>query len=651
MARLGRSRPNRRPRNVLAAIAPVSSTVTGAAVNTTANSTSAATGSTVTGTSARTTANATSAATGTAATSTTYILNDDFPGSSIDTSQWVVYNRLGDQANSEVNAVIPANVVVTGGELQITSKFEDVTASDLTHGPTLVHYTSGQIAQKATPFLYGQVDVRAKLPGGTGTWPDIWMLGYGWQATQPFDADYMATFPVSAFCEIDIAEFLSNVRTSVNCQIHYDPGTGQVNPGGVVGLPSSYDATSRFMVYRLVWAPGSAIFSVDPEDGSGFQVVQTITGGGNVPNVAMYLIIHTAVGGIGGGTPNSSTFPQTMHVDYARVAMTSDSINNGAAANTTANAVSAASGSSVTGTSARTTANATSAASGTASPPGSSGTIATTTAAATSAASGSTVTGTSARTTASATSTATGAHGAAKTAQVATLALTGVQGTSSTGAVSTAAQVASISMAAIQGVSTIAGGTVAQPSMLALSGVQGASTTGPATTTAQVASISLTAAQGVSRVVGATIAQPATITLTAVPGVSTGSQASTVAQPATVTIVAVQGVSTTGPTTTTAQVASISLTAVGGTSARGPMSTVAQVGGLTLVAVAGTALAGAVTKTAQVATITLTAIPGAGPQTGTPPVICGKLCVTLNDPPRVIESMTTPRTISYVDCC
>ena len=33
----------------------------------------------------------------------------------------------------------------------------------------------------------------------------------------------------------------------------------------------------------------------------------------------MVLIINTAVGGIGGGTVNNATLPQTMLVDYVKV--------------------------------------------------------------------------------------------------------------------------------------------------------------------------------------------------------------------------------------------------------------------------------------------------------------------------------------------
>ena len=242
---------------------------------------------------------------------------DEFTGSTLDLGLWDVYNRLGDQDNQEVNAVIPANVRVTGGSLFIDSKFEDVVAGDSTTGPPnprTVHYTSAQIASKNT-FLYGRVDVRAKIPGGIGLWPCLWMLDYTQQPHQPNSADEPGS--ISHYAEIDFAEFMGNQRTTVNCQIHVNKGGGQVDPGGFVGL--AYDATTRFIVYRLDWTAGSAIFSVNYEDGTGFHVIQTITGAANVPDVPMYLILMTAVGGNGGGTPNPATFPQSMEIDYARV--------------------------------------------------------------------------------------------------------------------------------------------------------------------------------------------------------------------------------------------------------------------------------------------------------------------------------------------
>ena len=61
------------------------------------------------------------------------------------------------------------------------------------------------------------------------------------------------------------------------------------------------------------------IWSVDAEDGAGYRTLRTVTGAGNVPNVAMYLVLSAASGGTGGGTPNASTFPQTYTIDWVRI--------------------------------------------------------------------------------------------------------------------------------------------------------------------------------------------------------------------------------------------------------------------------------------------------------------------------------------------
>jgi beta-glucanase (GH16 family) len=239
---------------------------------------------------------------------------DDFLGSAIDTTKWTIMDRISDQVNGEINCCVPANVSVSGGLLSGVSKFEDHTCGDSQQAPTLMHYTSWHIQQKTAPFLYGTVEVRAKEPGGTGIWATIWMLGYKWQASQPDTANIPgANWPSDGWCEIDIAEFWQNARSQVNCTVHFNTA------GGLHLQALPFDATSRYMVYRLDWSPGSLVWSVDAEDGAGFRTLRTVTGAGSVPDVPMYVVINAAIGGIGGGTPNPSTFPQTFSVDWVRV--------------------------------------------------------------------------------------------------------------------------------------------------------------------------------------------------------------------------------------------------------------------------------------------------------------------------------------------
>jgi len=242
------------------------------------------------------------------------IFFDDFSGASIDSAKWTVLDRISDQANGEINCCIPANVSVSGGFLAGLSKNEDHTCGDSQQAAVTEHYTSWQIQQKTAPFLYGTVDVRAKLPAGTGIWPAIWMLGYKWQASQPATANIPGhDWPHDGWCEIDIAEFWQNARSRVNNTVHFNVA------GGLHENALPFDASTRYMVYRLEWSLNSLIWSVDGEDGAGYRTLRTVTGAGNVPDVPMYLIINAAIGGSGGGTPNPSTFPQTFSVDWVRV--------------------------------------------------------------------------------------------------------------------------------------------------------------------------------------------------------------------------------------------------------------------------------------------------------------------------------------------
>src|SRR5262249_52095732 len=197
---------------------------------------------------------------------------DDFLGTSIDPAKWTVLDRLSDQANHEVNCVIPQNVSVKDGMLEGVSKHEDHSCGDTLEAPRVMHYTSWQIQQATKPFRYGTIEVRAKVPGGIGIWPTIWMLGFEWQESQPYTANVPGApeGPVAGWCEIDIAEFWQGGRRNVNTTVHYN------RPGGLHIKDLSFDATAQFAVYRLEWTRDSLIWSVDAEDGKGFQTLRSV---------------------------------------------------------------------------------------------------------------------------------------------------------------------------------------------------------------------------------------------------------------------------------------------------------------------------------------------------------------------------------------
>lgn len=225
---------------------------------------------------------------------------DDFTGSVLNSTDWIALNRDGDQSNSELQWYLPANVSVANSLLSITTKVQS------SNGRA---YTSGMVQWNSFSFTYGTVQVRAKMGGGTGPWPAIWLLGANCEATNPTTADNVGTcnWPQSGSDEIDIAEFQNSTYTSVWENV-YTTGLQSSGNSGVLG----FDASQGFHLYELAWSPGSLVWKVD-------GVTKRTVSNSLVPSTPKFLLLNCAAGGVGGGSVNDSTLPVTMDIDYVKV--------------------------------------------------------------------------------------------------------------------------------------------------------------------------------------------------------------------------------------------------------------------------------------------------------------------------------------------
>lgn len=223
------------------------------------------------------------------------LFDDEFNGSSL-SSSWIALNRPGDASNSELECYRPGNAVVGGGVLSITTKVDSACAG--------YQYTSAMVQWRTFNFLYGTIEVRAKLAGGT-TWPAIWMLGANCQQTNITSPDNVppCNWPSPGSDEIDITEILGSNQSQVNQQIHSSLG----NPGCQVGASN---VSLNWHTYDLVWRAGSVTWKIDG--------VTTCTINQAVPSQPMFLMLNTALGGAGGSV-NSATLPQVSQFDYVRV--------------------------------------------------------------------------------------------------------------------------------------------------------------------------------------------------------------------------------------------------------------------------------------------------------------------------------------------
>jgi beta-glucanase (GH16 family) len=252
----------------------------------------------------------TTTSTSTTTTTTTLqppLFDDEFQGSTL-SSAWTAAAGPGDASGNEQECYSPQNVTVSGGVLQEKAQVGSMSNCSCPPGSTnACGYVSGAVQWSSLSFTYGTVSVRAKLAGGRGTWPAIWLLGTECQS--PTWLQNTCPWPAPGSDEIDVAEVMQSNLGAVNEQIHTENSSGTWESPGCTATTS--DVSQNWHIYTLVWAPGSLTWEIDG--------VQTCHITSYVPTTPMFLIIDTAVGGIGGGMVKKSTLPQTTQVDYVRV--------------------------------------------------------------------------------------------------------------------------------------------------------------------------------------------------------------------------------------------------------------------------------------------------------------------------------------------
>lgn len=161
-------------------------------------------------------------------------------------------------------------------------------------------------------WIYGKVEVCAKLPAGRGTWPAIWMMP---------QKDTYGNWPNSG--EIDICEHVGYDPGVVHATIHtgsynHTKGTQKYN---TIGVP---DFDEAFHVYGLEWLPDKLIFSVDGQEYFTYKPTEYEENPTAMEwpfDHEMYLILNLAFGGDWGGSKgvDESLESAQMEVDYVRV--------------------------------------------------------------------------------------------------------------------------------------------------------------------------------------------------------------------------------------------------------------------------------------------------------------------------------------------
>jgi beta-glucanase (GH16 family) len=171
------------------------------------------------------------------------------------------------------------------------------------------NYTSTRlVSKKKGDWLYGRMEVKAKLPAGRGLWPAIWMLSTDWT---------YGGWPESG--EIDIMENVGHIPDTVFSSVHTKKFYHSIGTQKTKGLLVN-DASTAFHVYGIEWYADRIDFFID--DNPFFSFKNTGNGFLEWPfDKRFHLILNLAVGGNWGGQKgvDESVFPAAMQVDYVRV--------------------------------------------------------------------------------------------------------------------------------------------------------------------------------------------------------------------------------------------------------------------------------------------------------------------------------------------
>ena len=228
--------------------------------------------------------------------------SDEFDDSiMLDSAKWT-YETGGDGwGNNELQYYTKGeNISLADGLLKITARKEKKKKKN---------YTSSRIVTKHKgEWLYGRIEVKAKLPEGKGIWPAVWMLP---------SKQYYGTETSSG--EIDIMEHVGYEPDIVHFSIHnkaYNSGLKNEKTSKVIVKNSA----NSFHIYRLDWTPYGIRGYVDGK--KYFEYKNKGKGSKYWPfDKKFFLIINLAVGGDWGGLKgiDNSIFPAAFEIDYVRV--------------------------------------------------------------------------------------------------------------------------------------------------------------------------------------------------------------------------------------------------------------------------------------------------------------------------------------------
>ena len=251
------------------------------------------------------------------------IWSDEFEEGPINRDYWNFGE--GFQRNNEDQWYQADNAQIADGNLVIEARQErrpnpwyEAGSSDWKKSREYIEYTSSILNTSGKfDFCYGRLEVRAKIPCHSGSWPAIWLLG-----------NEKVTGPWPSSGEIDVMEYYKD-KTWANLVWGSEAqwaGTWESRSTPVTGYWAKQQAgwETAYHTWRMDWDEESIKLYLDDELITICNLDRTINKGiwhlvDNPFHTNQYLLLNLALGGNNGGTIDQSNLPFHYLVDYVRV--------------------------------------------------------------------------------------------------------------------------------------------------------------------------------------------------------------------------------------------------------------------------------------------------------------------------------------------
>lgn len=258
------------------------------------------------------------------------VWHDEFDGSGdFDKTKWE--SETGFVRNEEDQWYQAANTFRDNGLLVLEGRIDSIPnpgyrpgggergqrRGDWRNRRPFARYSSGSVnTRRSYSFLYGQLEVRARIPAVEGSWPAIWTLGTKREWPSNGECDVMEFYHVNG-----VPHILANAAWGNDQQwqavwnskripykhfLDKDPGWGE-----------------KFHVWLMDWTPEYIRIYLDGELLNDVDLSKTINGSvgehTNPFHSPQYILLDLAIGGQNGGTIQPDAFPMRYEVDYVRV--------------------------------------------------------------------------------------------------------------------------------------------------------------------------------------------------------------------------------------------------------------------------------------------------------------------------------------------